>query len=108
MTSQWWNCDGRFEGGRDGETWRLTAPHRPQLRVRLLIWLSMIHDALCSGALHDLLERGDGGIESGSTPKYRRRRTTAGNGALDGATIDEATEAARAMLDFVNLTVLWT
>jgi hypothetical protein len=32
----------------------------------------------------------------------------AGNGALDGAIIDEATEAARAMLDFVDLTVLWT
>jgi hypothetical protein len=38
----------------------------------------------------------------------RRRRTMAGNGALDGAIIDEATEAARAMLDFVDLTVLWT
>jgi hypothetical protein len=64
----------------------------------------MIHDTLRSGTLLDLLERSDGGIESGSMPKYRRRRAT----ALDGATIDEATEAARAMLDFGDLTVLWT
>jgi hypothetical protein len=106
--SQWRNCHGGFEGGRDDATWRLTAPDCPQRRVRLLIWLSMIHDALISGELYSLLECGDGGIESGSTPKYRRRRTTVGNGALDSARIDEATEAARATLDFEDRTVRWT
>jgi hypothetical protein len=51
----------------------------------------MIRDALFSGALHDLLECGDGGLEIGSTAKYQRRHTTAGNGALDSASIDKET-----------------
>jgi hypothetical protein len=81
----------RIRIGRYCATWRLTAPHRPQERVCLPIWLSMIRDALFSGALHDLLECGDGGLEIGSTAKYQRRHTTAGNGALDSASIDKET-----------------
>jgi hypothetical protein len=67
----------------------------------------MMHHALCSGALQGLLECCDGGLEIGSTATHRRRRrTTMGNGARDGASIDEGTDAAQALFDFEDRTVL--